>query len=180
MPASARSDPRRVSGRRPGKPGRITRLWPDYASVYADQPPSGQPDPYVRTRELLTGRRIEVAPEFDEAGLRKAERLATVGDRLWAAALAHDHHRRLAKHLAGAPELMRRYGEVSPAAKALLRAAMDARRLGAGPHRPLTFLTDAAQDYLHDDDLHVLEDWLVVLPREVGAVQIDQGTAVGV
>jgi transcriptional regulator with XRE-family HTH domain len=111
----------------------LVTLWPDYAKACADQPLPGQPDPYARTRELLSGRRIEAVAEFDEAGLRGAERLAGAGDRLWAAVLTHDHHRRLARHLAGAPELMRRYGEVSPVAKALLHSAMDAYRLGAGP-----------------------------------------------
>jgi TPR repeat protein/transcriptional regulator with XRE-family HTH domain len=140
----------------------LATLWPDYAKVYADRPESGAPDPHARTRELLAGRRIEVAAEFDEADLRQAKRLAEAGDRLWAGVLAHDHCGRLAQHLAGAPELVRRYQEVSPVAKALLHVAMDARRLGAGLHLPLAFLTDAVEDYLHESELHLLEDedWL--------------------
>lgn len=140
----------------------LATLWPDYDVMYTHRPQPGQPDPHARTRELLAGRRIEVAAEFDDASLRKAENLAAAGDRLWAEVLAHDHRRRLAQHLAGAPELVRRYNELSAAARALTHAAMDARRLGVGPHLALAFLADAAPDYLNDDDLHILEneDWL--------------------
>lgn len=140
----------------------LATLWPDYDKLYADRPDLGMPDPHARTRALLSGRRVEVASEFDDADRRKAERLAKAGDLLWAGVLTHDHRGRLAQHLAGAPELVRRYMEVSPTAKALLRAAMDLRRLGVGPHLPLAFLTDAAEDYLHHEDLHLLEDedWL--------------------
>ncbi|MFF7856372.1 hypothetical protein [Streptomyces sp. NPDC007904] len=67
---------------------------------------------------------------------------------------------RLAQDLAGGPALLERYQTGSPAARALLEAAMDARRLGVGLHLPQAFLTDAAADYLHDTDWNQLtDDW---------------------
>src|SRR5581483_11933394 len=62
--------------------------------------------------------------------------------------------------LAGAPELLARYRNAPPAAAALIRAAMDARRLGAGPGLPQAFLEAAAPGYLTDDQWDGLgEDW---------------------
>ncbi|WP_328733543.1 tetratricopeptide repeat protein [Streptomyces bobili] len=67
---------------------------------------------------------------------------------------------RVTHDLAGAPELLNRYRHASPAAKAVLEAAMDARRLGVGLHLPQAFLTDAAPDYLTDTDYDQLtDDW---------------------
>lgn len=64
----------------------------------------------------------------------------------------------MTQDLAGALELLNRYQHASPAAKALLEAAMDARRLGVGPHIPQAFLTDAATEYLTDTDYDQLTD----------------------
>ena len=63
--------------------------------------------------------------------------------------------------LAGAPELLARYRTAPPAAAALIHAAMDARRLGAGVGLPHAFLEAAAPGYLTDDQWDGLgEDWL--------------------
>jgi len=67
---------------------------------------------------------------------------------------------RVTQDLAGAPALLNRYQHATPAAKALLEAAMDARRLGVGLHLPQAFLTDAAPDYLTESDYDQLtDDW---------------------
>jgi hypothetical protein len=136
-------------------------LWPEYDRAYARQPPTGAPDPHARTRELLAGRRIMVPDSFDDTAMRDARRLATSGDRLLAGVLGREHGGRVAQYLAGAPELVRRYQTASAEAKALLHAAMDARRLGVGPHLPLGFLAGAAPGYLHPDAFDALaDDWL--------------------
>jgi len=63
--------------------------------------------------------------------------------------------------LAGAPELLARYRNAPPAARAVIEAAMDARRLGMGAALPHGFLEAAAPGYLTDDQWDALgEDWL--------------------
>ncbi|WP_328741295.1 hypothetical protein OHA91_39310 (plasmid) [Streptomyces erythrochromogenes] len=136
-------------------------LWPEYADEYAKLPVYGSPDRHSRARELLAGRTLPVPDTFDEKALVAAGTLAEGGDGLLAGALARARaHGRIAQDLAGAPELMRRYENGTPAVRALLNAAMDARRLGVGLHLPQAFLTDAAIDYLDDHDYGQLtEDW---------------------
>ncbi len=112
-------------------------LWPDYAAQYTSLPPPMAPDPHSRVRELLAGRIVHVPAAFDPAALAKATALAEAGDRLLADALTRarpDGH--LTQDLAGAPELLHRYDTASPPARALLDAAMDARRLGVSLHLP--------------------------------------------
>ncbi len=136
-------------------------LWPEYANTYTAPPFSGGPDPHSQVRELLAGRTLTVPDVFDEDALRTATTLANAGDQLLADALTRARtHGRLTQDLAGAPELLRRFEQGAPAARALLEAAMDARRLGVGPHLPQAFLTDAAADYLTDHDWDQLtEGW---------------------
>ncbi|MFH8698954.1 tetratricopeptide repeat protein [Streptomyces chartreusis] len=137
-------------------------LWPDYARQYAALPsPGASDDPYSRVRELLAGRAVSVPETFDVRALAAAKKLAEGGDRLLGDALTRARaDGRLTQELAGGPVLLERYKTASPAAKALLQAAMDARRLEVGLHLPQAFLTDAATDYLHDADWNLLtDDW---------------------
>ncbi|MFC9331281.1 hypothetical protein [Kitasatospora sp. NPDC057015] len=136
-------------------------LWPEYVDRFTALPSSAAPDPHSRVRELLSGRTLTVPDAFDREALRAAQVLAEGGDRLLADALARvGAHGRIAQDLAGAPELLRRYEQGGPAVRALLQAAMDARRLGVGLHLPQAFLIDAATDYLTDDDWdHLTDDW---------------------
>ena len=135
-------------------------LWPEYDAEYATRPAGGR-DQYARVRELLAGRRIWVPETFDATALTTVRGLAERGDRLLAAVLGHSHEGHIAQHLAGAPELLTRYYGASAGARALLHAAVDARRLGVNLHLPLTFLTGAAPDYLNADAYDALtEDWL--------------------
>ncbi|MEU2718239.1 tetratricopeptide repeat protein [Streptomyces sp. NPDC007205] len=136
-------------------------LWPEYANSYTALPNPGQADPHSRVRELLTGRTLTVPDAFDEKAIHAASILARGGDRFMEDALTRAHaHGRVTQDLAGAPELMRRYEHGTPPVRALLQAAMDARRLGVGLHLPQAFLIVAATDYLTDDDYDQLtEDW---------------------
>ncbi|MFJ1933523.1 tetratricopeptide repeat protein [Kitasatospora sp. NPDC088160] len=137
-------------------------LWPNYCDQYTKLPFPGAADPHSRTRELLAGRTYTVPEAFDSEALRKTDDLARAGDQLLFDALTRARaHGRVAQDLAGAPELLRRYEHATPAARALLEAAMDARRLGVGLHLPQAFLTEAATDYLTDDEWDRLtEDWI--------------------
>ncbi|MFJ5779076.1 hypothetical protein [Streptomyces sp. NPDC093094] len=139
----------------------LATLWPDYVKQYTALPAPAGPDPYSRVRELLAGRTVSVPDVFDTRALAAATALAEGGDRLLADALTRARtDGRLTQDLAGGPALLERYRTAGPAARALLEAAMDARRLGVGPHLPQAFLTDAAPDYLHDADWNQLtDDW---------------------
>ncbi|MET7606410.1 helix-turn-helix domain-containing protein [Streptomyces avermitilis] len=136
-------------------------LWPEYAHQYTTLPAPGGDDTHSRARELLSGRTLKIPDSFDASALAAAAALAKGGDRLLADALTRAHtDGRVTQDLAGAPELLTRYQHASPAAKALLEAAMDARRLGVGLHLPQAFLTDAAPDYLNQNDYDQLtDDW---------------------
>ncbi|MFF8958709.1 tetratricopeptide repeat protein [Streptomyces sp. NPDC014894] len=134
-------------------------LWPAYANQYQELPKHGQPDPHSRVRELLAGRILTIPDRFSARELDTAKLLAAEGDQLLAGALTRvGNTGRLAQDLAGAPELLRRYEHGTPPARALLEAAMDARRLGADIYLPYAFLRDAAIDYLSDQDLGELAD----------------------
>ncbi|MGW6910693.1 transcriptional regulator [Streptomyces sp. NPDC054940] len=136
-------------------------LWPEYAQAYSALPAAGQEDQYPRVRELLAGRLIPLPDSFDHSATEHAQRLASEGDRYLANAVKHARDGRFTQFLAGAPELLRRYHTLSPAARALLHAAMDARRLGAGLHLPGVFLEEAAPDYLTNDEFDDLADnWM--------------------
>ncbi|MEU1409212.1 hypothetical protein ABZ471_44465 [Streptomyces sp. NPDC005728] len=136
-------------------------LWPEYAHQYSGLAQPGRADRHSRTRELLAGRTITVPDTFGPQALDDAAALATRGDRLLADALTRARRNgRLAQELAGVPELLVRYQTGSPGARAVLEAAMDARRLGVGLNLPQAFLTDAATDYLTDHDYsNLAEDW---------------------
>ncbi|WP_063831873.1 helix-turn-helix domain-containing protein [Streptomyces bikiniensis] len=136
-------------------------LWPEYAARYTAMSSPGREDPYSRVRELLSGRTLTVPDAFDAQALAAAATLARDGDRLLADALTRaGTDGRVTQDLAGAPELLNRYERATPAARAVLEAAMDARRLGVGLHLPQAFLIDAAADYLTDTDYDRLtEDW---------------------
>ncbi|MFJ8405784.1 hypothetical protein ACIQ9K_35660 [Streptomyces microflavus] len=137
-------------------------LWPKYFKQYTALPDTeGEEDPHSRVRELLAGRTESVPEAFDAAALAAASVLAAGGDGLLADALTRARaDGRLGQDLAGGPALLERYRNGSPAARALLEVAMDARRLGVGLHLPQAFLTDAAPDYFHDSDWDQLtEDW---------------------
>jgi hypothetical protein len=79
-----------------------------------------------------------------------------------AQAAAHASDGQVTQYLAGAPLLKERYENTTPPiTKALLDAAMDARRLGCGPDLPLPLLAAAAPGYLTDTDWNQTpEDWL--------------------
>ncbi|WP_432086182.1 helix-turn-helix domain-containing protein [Streptomyces sp. bgisy095] len=136
-------------------------LWPEYLHQYTALPAPKEDDPHSRVRELLSGHTLTVPEAFDARALAAASAVAKGGDQLLADALTRaSTDGRITQDLAGAPQLLNRYQHASPAARALLEAAMDARRLGVGLHLPQAFLIDAATDYLTDTDYDQLtDDW---------------------
>ncbi|MFC9429589.1 hypothetical protein [Streptomyces sp. NPDC056987] len=128
-------------------------LWPRYARQYTALPDLRKPDSYSQVRALLEGRTLTVPDTFAPSEIAAAVALAETGDHLLADALTRSHATgQLAQDLAGAPQLRDRYEQGSPAARALLGAAMDARRLGVGLYLPGNFLIDAATDYFSENE----------------------------
>jgi hypothetical protein len=137
----------------------LATLWPEHWSDLTARPTGYKaPDPHAQARELLAGCDINVPSAFDETELRE---LADADDPRLVQAASYASHGEVAQYLASAPELLSRYVNASPAPKAIISAAMDARRLGVGDSIPLTFLRDAAAAYLTDGEWDSLkEDWL--------------------
>ena len=133
----------------------MATVWPDYWTRLTHRPASG-PDGHANARELLTGTDIGVPEKFS------ADQVGLLGDdpRLRLAA-AQAEHGRITQFLAGAPELLRRYRDAYPAARAILDGAIDARRFGHPLALPLALLAGAAPGYLDDQEWdRVGQDWL--------------------
>ncbi|MEV0095133.1 transcriptional regulator [Streptomyces sp. NPDC050738] len=135
-------------------------IWPEYQDQLMAEPVPGKPDPYAQARSLLSGRSKTVPAAFDPAALRDLADKARTDQRLaYAAERAEGGH--ITQYLAGAPELLARYEAAPPGARALIIAAMDARRAGHGLDLPHAFLASAAEGYLSDQEWDLLtDDWL--------------------
>lgn len=117
----------------------------------------GLPDPHAQARVLLAGRCLGVSDAFTPAEIRQARRSADA--RLVTAAAAADG--RICQYLAADFDLLHLYNTATPGPRALLDAAIDARRLDHLPALPLDFLAAAAEGYLTDTQWDLLEDtWL--------------------
>ncbi|MFC4049989.1 hypothetical protein ACFOY4_09870 [Actinomadura syzygii] len=111
------------------------------------------PDPHRAARALLGQAEYVTAPSrYTDAQL--TELAATIGsDPRLRAAVDQTRGGRITQELAGAPDLLRRYEQATPAARAVLWAVMDARRLGHSLFLPEPLLHDAAPNYLDDHEL---------------------------
>ena len=135
----------------------LATLWPEFWDELTARPPGGA-DPHAQARELLTGRNIPVSAAFTGEQLRLLEE---AGDPRLAQAAAGSRDGHVIQYLAGAPDLLDRYRNAPPAARALIDAAMDAARLGMRSALPRAFLEAAAPGYLTDADWDLLpRDWL--------------------
>ncbi|WP_192806957.1 tetratricopeptide repeat protein, partial [Streptomyces arboris] len=129
-------------------------LWPERWDTLTT------PDRHAGARELLGGHKIDVPDAFTPAQLTALDTADDADPRLTQAVQRADDAQ-VTQYLAGVPVLMERYNAARGATLALIHAAMDARRLGAGLHIPLDWLADAAPGYLTDTEYHALDsDWL--------------------
>ncbi|WP_215062703.1 lipopolysaccharide assembly protein LapB [Streptomyces sp. ISL-86] len=134
-------------------------VWPEYWATLTALPKAGAPDVHEQARKLLAGTNISVPSSFSAADLA-AIRRGEVRDRrlLYAAKRAADGQ--VTQYLAGAPALLERYHNAPPGARAVLEAAMDARRLGNGLAIPRLLLAAAAPGYLTDQEWdQSSDDW---------------------
>ncbi|GAA4967567.1 hypothetical protein GCM10025331_70440 [Actinoplanes utahensis] len=144
----------------------VGTLWPDeYDCRIAPRIP-GQPDPYAEQRELLgLAHVIDVPAVFSPVERRRAEELAADDQRLRIALNSTDAG--VTQVLAAGPELIRRWTHpdlADPrqcAGRAIVTAALDARRVGARPPLTLDFLAAAAPAYLTPvQQAAAAPDWL--------------------
>ena len=144
----------------------LATLWPEHWSTLTTRPGYSAPDPHAQARELLAGCDISVPSAFNETQLRE---LADADDPRLLQAASYASDGEVAQYLASAPELLSRYENAPPAPKALIHAAMDARRLGVGDSIPLSFLKAAAAAYLTDGEWDSLnDDWLPSSLEQIG------------
>ena len=135
----------------------LATVWPGFWDTLTARPADSE-DRHAQARELLAGHDITVPAAFTPAQMGQ---LTRAPDARMALAARSAPDGAVIQFLAGAPELLARYRNAPPAAAALIRAAMDARRLGMGAGLPQAFLEAAASGYLTDAQWDVLgEDWL--------------------
>jgi hypothetical protein len=128
-------------------------LWPEHHDALTRRPGS-------QVRLVLEGTVIEVPDAFSSGDLAAARRAAMDDARL-AAAAERAEDGQIIQYLAGGPELLERFHTAPPAAKALIKAAMDARRMGHRNALPHALLQEAAPAYLTDVQWDQLgPDWL--------------------
>jgi hypothetical protein len=131
-------------------------LWPEYWQQLTAQPrrPFGDlagaggaegSSAYVSAL-LESATCIQVPTAFGTDDLAAASNAASHDPRI-ALALQNASMGRIAQYLAGAPQLFERYRVAPPEARALIDAAVDARRFGHANRLPERLLVDAAPGY---------------------------------
>lgn len=100
---------------------------------------------------------IDMPPAFTASELARSSVLIKSDPRL-TLARSRAASGRITQFLAGAPHLWRRYEQSEGAARAILHAAMDARRCGHGPLLSENFLRVAAEGYVDEATWHTLDD----------------------
>ena len=132
-------------------------LWPEFWTKLTARL-SGDADPHAQARELLADHDIPVPAAFTDEQLGQ---LWDADDPRLAQAAAGSRDGQVIQYLTGAPELLDRYHNAPPVARALIDAAMDGRRLGMPATLSQAFLETAAPGYLTDTDWDLLgDDWL--------------------
>lgn len=137
---------------RPGPALVLMTMWHQHHRTLTARSDAPARDPHPQARALLgqaTDVRVPVAFSREEQ-----ERVRDTGDRAVATARVTSREGALTQTLAAGPELVAFYESADAApdcyGKALLTAAMDARRLGHGPELPDALLGSAAPAYLSE------------------------------
>ncbi|MFB9178644.1 tetratricopeptide repeat protein [Dactylosporangium sucinum] len=125
----------------------VATLWPDEYNIRISRPRAGEPDPYANDRDLLgLAWSIEVPEMFSRAERRRGETLAGTDQRIRVALDTADAG--FTQFLAAGPALIRRWTGGNCYDKAVMTAALDARRVGACQPVTSDFLEAAAPAYL--------------------------------
>ncbi|BBC38579.1 hypothetical protein SGFS_098730 [Streptomyces graminofaciens] len=138
-------------------------IWPEYWAQLTTPPRAdGQDrsDPHAQARQLLGGRELPVPVSFTDPEDVQGLRAAAAADPRLAHAAERAEEGQIAQYLAGGPALLERYHTAPAAARALVDAAIDARRLGLGPALPSALLEEAADGHLTATQWDLLpDDW---------------------
>jgi tetratricopeptide (TPR) repeat protein len=126
----------------------IGTLWSSEYSTRSVLRSDGADDPHARDRELLDmAQVIDVADDFTEAENRSARSAAEVDLRIRAALDSGDGG--LTQVLAAGPEMVRSWEQApDPYSRAVLTAAIDARRVGVTSHLTEDVIAAAVPGYL--------------------------------
>jgi TPR repeat protein len=135
-------------------------IWPEYWDILTRDQAVWAKDSHAQARALLTGTDIGVPDAFTGSALTALRAAADADPRL-AQAQTDAQDGQITQFLAGVPALLERYRNAPATAKALIEAAMDARRLGHSLALPHSLLEAAVPGYLTDQQWDTLgEDWL--------------------
>lgn len=139
----------------------LATTWPEHWSTLVSVPEqSHMEDPHSQARALLTGGDVHVSSRFTGRDLVTLSEAASVDERI-KHAMQNAEQGQITQYLAGAPALLERYRNAPVAARAVIAAAMDIRRLGHGPAIPHSLLENSAGNYLTDQQWDQLPDnWL--------------------
>ncbi|MFJ6775756.1 hypothetical protein ACIQOV_33185 [Kitasatospora sp. NPDC091257] len=137
----------------------LATIWPREWNELTCPPGGLGQDPHAQARALLRGHDIEVPDSFNASDLTRL-RTEAAGDSRLRRALERAESGMITQYLAGAPVILERYRHARPAARALMDAAVDARRLGLGSPIPEELLERAVPGYLTDHQWNsVADDW---------------------
>lgn len=132
--------------------------WHEYQQPMTRAP--GTTDETEERRAFLANRWIPVPSRFTEDQVASLFTMPGPSDERLCQAARSAEGRHITQYLAGGPALQERYANASPTARAVLEAAMDARRFGYGLELAAGFLEEAATDYLTELELDLApEDW---------------------
>ncbi|MFF8996236.1 tetratricopeptide repeat protein [Streptomyces sp. NPDC014983] len=148
----------------------IATMWPEEYRLLTDHPAPvtnddeqrTRPDPHRHTRDLLRASPpITIPDAFTEPEMAELRRLARLDPTLRVAFDSIAAPNEVTQTLAAGPELLDRWANATnPYGRAVLTAAIDARRLGMRSVLPAGFLRAAAPVYLSDQArTKCPEDW---------------------
>jgi hypothetical protein len=141
----------------------VATLWPSEYSKRVTPPSCGQPDPHAEDRRLLGLAEVVNVPDtFTTNEQRRAQDLADTDTRIRVALDTPDAG--FTQVMAAGPELVRWWENAPPEqcyGKAVITAALDARRVGAYAPATRAYLEAAAPGYLNDrQQATAPPDWL--------------------
>ena len=124
----------------------IGTLWPEDWQAHAGNEAKPQQGSSAVHELLRRAVRVDVPPQLSATEWDRASKQRTLAFAVDSCSTT----RKLTQFLAATPHLLRRYADADPYSKALLTAAMDARRLGHSALLTSRFLQDASVGYLDE------------------------------
>ncbi|MGA5817217.1 hypothetical protein ACPC54_05055 [Kitasatospora sp. NPDC094028] len=135
----------------------VGTMWPRFWKAVTDDS-EGEHGSHARVKVLMElAQDVRVPNAFSRSELMDVASVLRSDPRLIAAE-RHAPDGRITQYLAGVPLLLRRYRQADPPARAVLYAALDARRLGHQRLFSAEFLSCAAEGYLSAADWSTTEE----------------------